>query len=295
MHRQLIDAQQENMDDAPDLSTMIRRFKATLKTRTQDAVKALDTRQKVLEQSILHLQSQVHNQERLLQERIKLHEQRVLKAETTLSEWETMLTAHEERLEVKEAEMRERLAAKEAEMREWLRQTEENLTQRIREVGEILEARQSERILEDGSEWEDHINTKTEEYVTSLIEQLQEKDSIQLTSYKVSLDQLATQRELKTKAWMEVATTQTLDGLSDKLTAFKNEEQANIEDFFNVHQQNFQQDLDEFQCHAQETLHAGIFGPDHPNPRARYAPPPSRAIPVEINDPRPPVADNRAP
>jgi hypothetical protein len=56
MHRQLVDAQQENMDDGPDLSTMLRRFEAILKTQTHDAVKALDTRQKVWEQSILHLQ-----------------------------------------------------------------------------------------------------------------------------------------------------------------------------------------------------------------------------------------------
>ena len=30
---------------------------------------------------------------------------------------------------------------------------------------------------------------------------------------------------------------------------------------------NLQQDLDEFQYHAPETLHAGIFGEDHLNPR----------------------------
>jgi hypothetical protein len=55
--------------------------------------------------------------------------------------------------------------------------------------------------------------------VTSLIEQLKEKESIQLALHTESLDQLATQRELKSKAWMEVATTQTLDDLSDKLRA----------------------------------------------------------------------------
>ena len=230
----------------------------------------------------MQLQNQVQTQERLLQARMTLHDQRVLKAEATLSEWETMLTSHEERLEVKEEEMTDRL-----------RQTEEDLTQRIREMGEVLEERQSERILEDGSEWEDHIQTKTEEYVSSLLGRLKEKESTQLTSYKESLDQLATQRELKTKAWMEVATTQTLDGLAEKLKTFKTEQQAYIEDFFNVQQQNLQQDLDEFQYHAQETLHAGIFGPDHPNPRARYAPPPSRAIPVETDDPRPPLAEDK--
>ena len=132
--------------------------------------------------------------------------------------------------------------------------------------------------------------------MSSLLQQLKEKESTQLTLYKESLDQLATQRESKTKAWMEVATTQTLDGLAEKLTTFRTEQQAHIDDFFNVQQQNLQQDLDEFQYHAQETLHAGIFGPDHPNPRARNAPPPSRAIPEETDDPQPPVAeDNGAP
>jgi hypothetical protein len=207
MNRQLLEAHQDNMHDAPDLSTLLRRFETILQTRTHDAVQALDTRQKVWEQSILHQQSRVHTQERLLQERIKLHEQRVLRAETTLSEWETMLTAQEERLTEKEAEMTARL-----------RKTEADLTQRTREMDEIMEERQSERILEDGSEWEDHINTKTKEYVTFLIAQLKEKESSQLALYTASLDQLATQRELKTKAWMEVVTTQTLDGLSDKLT-----------------------------------------------------------------------------
>ena len=107
IHRHSIAAQRETGDEAPDLSTMLRRFEDILKSRTHDAVKALDTRQKVWEQTILQLQSQVQTQERLLQARKALHDQRVLKAEATLSEWETMLTAHEERLEAKEDEMTE--------------------------------------------------------------------------------------------------------------------------------------------------------------------------------------------
>ena len=82
---------------------------------------------------------------------------------------------------------------------------------------------------------------------------------------------------------MEVAATQTLEGLSDQLRKFQTEQQERITEFFTVQQQNLQQDLDEFQYHAQETLHAGIFGADHPNPRARHTPPPSRAIPVETD------------
>ena len=216
------------------------------------------------------LQTQVTMQESILQERIKQHEQRVLKAETILSDWEVMLTAQEERHEAKEDKLSQRL-----------QQQEKELTDRMRAMGEQLEERQSERILEDGSDWEDHLHTKTDEYVASILERLRAQERTQLAEYRDSLHELATQRELKAKAWMAIATTQALDGLSEKLRRFQTEQQERIEEFFTVQQQNLQQDLDEFQYHAQETLHAGIFGADHPNPRARHARPPSRTIPVE--------------
>ena len=273
MTRQMTGRQQDPRDEV-DASAMLKQFESILAKRTQDAVKALDTRQKVWKQSMMDLQSQVQTQERLLQERIKLHDHRVLKAETTLSEWEEMLTEREARMEAKEADMTQRI-----------HQQEEELVRRLRSMEEMMEARQTDRILEDGSEWEDHLQTKTEEFVEALMDRLKESESTRLAEYRDSLHDLATQRELKTKAWMEVATTQVLDGFSDQLQRFKTDQQARIEEFFTVQQQNLQQDLDEFQYHAQETLHAGIFGADHPNPRARYAPPPSRAIPVETDIP----------
>ena len=49
MHRHLLDTQRETGEEAPDLSTMLRRFEDILKSRTHDAVRALDTRQKVWE------------------------------------------------------------------------------------------------------------------------------------------------------------------------------------------------------------------------------------------------------
>ena len=137
----------------------------------------------------MELQTQVQQQEGLLNERIQLHEQRVLKAETNLSEWEVMLKAQEERLEAKEDTMKQRL-----------QRQEQALINRMRATGEQLEARQSERILEDGSEWEDHLHTKTEEHISSVMERLQTQASTQLAEYSGSIHELATQRELRTKA-----------------------------------------------------------------------------------------------
>ena len=83
---------------------------------------------------------------------------------------------------------------------------------------------------------------------------------------------------------MEAAATQTLDTLTEKLKTFQETQHALIQEFVTVQTQNLKMDLDEFRFHAQETLHAGIFGPDMPNPRAPYVEPPSRAIPVEEPD-----------
>jgi hypothetical protein len=83
---------------------------------------------------------------------------------------------------------------------------------------------------------------------------------------------------------MEVAATQTLDKLSTSMKTFHGQQKAEIEELFQVAQMNLQQDLDEFQFHLQETLHAVIFGADHPNPRAQHAEPSSRAIAVEAEE-----------
>ena len=84
---------------------------------------------------------------------------------------------------------------------------------------------------------------------------------------------------------MEVAATQTLDTFTEKLKTFQETQQAMvIQEFVTVQTQNLQMDLDESRFHAQETLHAGIFGPDVPKSRARYVEPPSRAISVEEPD-----------
>ena len=118
-----------------------------------------------------------------------MHEHRVLKAESTLSEWEEMLIQQEKRLEQQEEEMTQRIQTREAEF-----------THHMQQMGETLEDRQSERILEDGSDWEDHIHTKVEEYVSELLDRLQAIGATQLTSFKDGIQDVATQRELKTKA-----------------------------------------------------------------------------------------------
>ena len=95
----------------------------------------------VWKQTILQLQSQVHKQERILQERLCNHEHRVLKKETLLAEWERMLKEQEERLDAIEQEVLQRLQEHEAAH-----------FKRLTEMDNTLEERQLERILMDGSE-----------------------------------------------------------------------------------------------------------------------------------------------
>ena len=102
---------------------------------------------------------------------------------------------------------------------------------------------------------------------------------------KQRIEEKSSQREKCTNAWcMEVAATQTLDKFSTSLKTIHEQQNAEIEEFFQVAQMNLQQGLDKFQYHAQETLHAGIFGADHPNPRAQHAEPPLRVIAVEAEE-----------
>jgi hypothetical protein len=259
-------------------SSMLQTFEGILTERIQDASNILDTRQSVWKQNIIQLQSQVKDQESALQERLRRHEHRVLKAETSLSEWEKMLLDQEERLEAKEKEMLTRLQAHE--------------TAYIKRLGALdatLEERQSERILADGLEWEDHIETKFDEFMQVKLQQTHDEAC---ERFEQRLEEMANQREKRTKAWMEVAATQTLDHLSTSLKTFHAERKAEIDEFFEVSKMNLQQDLDEFQYHAQETLHAGIFGEDHPNPRARHAAPPSRAIAVESEEEETPAHES---
>ena len=202
-----------------------------------------------------------------------------------LTEWEQMLIAQEERLETREEAFMERLQEKEQE-----------LQQQSLRLDESMEEQQSTRILEAGSEWEDHIILKVEEEVMKDLEQkLGKATHAQIQQYVANMEETARQRQLQTKAWMEVAATQTLDTLTARLKTFHDKQQAKIEEFVTVQTQNLEMDLDEFRFHAQETLHAGIFGPGMPNPRARYVKPPSRAIPIEeMEEPAQQTAGNRA-
>ena len=253
------------------LGSMLAEFQDILTQRIHDAVTTLDTRQNVWKETILRLQEQVQEQEKHLADKIKDHDHRVLKAETTLAEWEQMLIEQEERLETKEAAFITRLQETERDLRQ----------QSMQQLDESFEECKSTRILEAASEWEDHILTKAEEVMKDIEQRLEESTTLQMQAYMDQVEETARQRQLRTKAWMEVAATQTLDTLTEKLKNFHDVQHAKIEEFVTVQTQNLQMDLDEFRFHAQETLHAGIFGPDMPNPRARYVEPPSRAIPVE--------------
>ena len=268
--RQLLGGQNESTR-TPTL--MSQTFEGILTERIHDASKILDTRQTVWKQNIIQLQSQVKDQEAALHDCLRRHEHQVLKAETSLAEWEKMLMDQEERLEAKEKAMVTRLQDHEA-----------AYIKRLGKLDAALEERQSERILADGSEWEDHIKTKFDEIMQGKLQQTYNETC---GRFAEQLEELANQREKRTKAWMEVAATQVLDKLSTSLTTFHDARKAEIDEFFEVAKLNLQQDLDEFQYHAQETLHAGIFGEDHPNPRARHAAPPSRAIAVESEEETP--------
>ena len=77
MAHQLRSQQEPN---SMDVAAMLVEFEMILAKRIQDAVHTLDTRQAVWKQTILQLQGQVQEQETILQERIQVHEHRVLKA-----------------------------------------------------------------------------------------------------------------------------------------------------------------------------------------------------------------------
>jgi hypothetical protein len=268
--RQLLGRQNESTR-AP--TSMLQTFEGILTERIHDASNILDTHQTMWKQNIIQLQSQVKDQEAALHERLQRHEHRVLKADTSLAEWEKMLMDQEEHLDAKEKAMLTRL-----------KDHETVYIKRLGDLDAALEERQLERILADGSEWEDHIETKFDKIVQVKLQQTHDETC---GRFEERLEELANQREKRTKAWMEVAATQVLDKLSTSLTTFHEEGKAEIDEFFEVSKMNLQQDLDEFQYHAQETLHAGIFGEDHPNPRARHTAPPSRAIAVESEEETP--------
>jgi hypothetical protein len=135
------------------LQATLAEFEGIILQRVNDAVNTLDTRQAVWKQTILTLQEQVTVQETLLHERIQAHEHRVLKAETTLTEWEQMLSEQEERLEAQEEAFTVRLQEKEQELH----------SRSMQKLDESFEAHQSTRILEAASEWQDHILEKAEE------------------------------------------------------------------------------------------------------------------------------------
>jgi hypothetical protein len=268
-----------------DMGPVLREFEGILMQRVNDASSTLDTRQAVWKDMILQLQQQVTHRQTLLEDRIREHENRVLRAETTLTEWEQMLAEQEERLESKEEAFMARLHEKEAEL--W--------QHGMQQLDESFVEHQSTKILEAAAEWEDHILTKAQEVMKEIEQRIEAAITAQMAGYMENLEETARQRQLRTKAWMEVAATQTLDMLTEKLKTFHDTQQAKIEEFVTVQTQNLEMDLDEFRFHAQETLHAGIFGPDMPNPRARYAQPPSRAIPVEeLEEPARRMAASRA-
>ena len=153
---------------------------------------------------------------------------------------------------------------------------EQELHQHSVQLDESLKERQSIGILEAGSKWEDHILGKVDEVIIHEEQKLDEATQIRMQEYMENLEETARQRQLSTKAaWMlEVASTQILDTLTEKLKTFHDVQKATIEEFVTVQTQNLEMDLDAFHFHAQETLHAGIFGPDMPNPRAQYVNPP---------------------
>ena len=178
----------------------------------------------------------------------------------------------------------ERLDAK----KEMLTRLQEHETVYVKRRGELdtaLEGTTINGVLTGGSEWEDHIKTKFDDCMPVKLQQTHD-EACEL--FEERLEEMANQREKRTKAWMEVVATQILDKLSiSRLKTFHDERKAEINEFFELSKMNQQQDLDEFQYHAQETLHAGIFGEDHPNPRARHAAPPSWAIAVESEEETP--------
>ena len=110
---------------------------------------------------------------------------------------------------------------------------------------------------------------------------LEDYTTLAMTKFAEDMDEIVKQRELQTKAWMEVASRQTLDWLAVALQEYKDTQTRHIQEFREEKLQELQSDLDSFQYHAQEILHTGIFGKDVPNSRAQYAPPRSKAVPVE--------------
>jgi hypothetical protein len=163
----------------------------------------------------------------------------------------------------------------------------------FRKLEEVLEEHNDERVLTGESrmsEWEENILGKQEEHLATATILLTDHSPITMQKLTDAVEEVARQRELKTKAWMEVATRQTLDSLTKDLDQYREAQRVQIKEFCEVKLQELQSDLDSFQYHAQEILHTEIFGPGVPNPRAKYAPPPTTTIPVE-DEPKTP--DNR--
>ena len=69
---------QENDSSLSSPTALLKTFNDILTERIHDAVSSLDIRQNVWKQTILQLQSQVHEQECILQERLRNHEHRVV-------------------------------------------------------------------------------------------------------------------------------------------------------------------------------------------------------------------------
>ena len=106
----------------------------------------------------------------------------------------------------------------------------------MQQLDESFEEHQSTKILEAAAEWEDHILTKAEEVMKEIEQRIEAAIAAQMEAYMENLEETARQRQrqLQTKVWMEVAATQTLDTLTEKLKTFKDTQQSKIEEFVTV-------------------------------------------------------------
>ena len=143
-----------NQDTRPlaDPTQMLRQFESIMMNRTQDANKQFDVRQRACMERMIQLQDTLDKTEERVNHSIMMHEKRVLQSETTLTEWERMLTEREEEL-----------ANKVIETEAKTQQLKDDFYKDIRRLEEVLEEHNDERVLAGESrmsEWEDSIITK---------------------------------------------------------------------------------------------------------------------------------------
>lgn len=234
--------------DIPDRDqVLLTEFEGILTKLTHDALNTLETRQQVCIDTILQFQMQMKAQESLMTERIILHERRILEAEAHLLEREKALASQEEALKMQKEELQRQLETQ-----------QKQFTKLIRDMDAVLEEQQMEQTVEAESnmeEWEERITKIKEDQIAELTTCLEEFIKQAKKRLTEALKQHTRHHELRTKAWIDVATQKVMETLKANFNEYKRVQQISIENFCSVNLQNLQ--IDRFGDCLTMTRHSG--------------------------------------